>query len=616
MNVSKRTRRELLLLFAGSRVHEAVINDDVVAIASHVELNRAVLDLVHPSVRGHTPLSLAVALNREAAIKQLLAVGASVTSTLSFEFNGSWSQRATVLHIAAHCCTVPIVALLDRAGASLHALDWLRRTVCHYAAENADERVMMWFTAAGANCRAVNSMGESPAMVAASNVNHAVLAHLAERDAPLAILNNDRKTICHVAAANPNEKVMTILLAKRVPCDLADMRGVTPLMIAATNANAAIFRMLVDAGANIQRCDDMDNSIVHFGARNSDPFVLSMAIAAGCAIDRPNANQMTPCHIAASNPSEAVMAAILAAKVRLEVETETATPLLLAASNPNERVFALLLEAGANADVCNRDGGTVCTVAARNPNPKVLQLAAAAAPELVSNVDFFGYSPAHWVASSGNMAALQVLIDVGIESLLELHTLDDGESVVHLAAAAQKPGVLRYLISQGADLRLCDSSGRTLCHWASAENLPTLFGAGADLNRVDNDGNAPIHRAAKVVSIDLVTMFAAAADVDVPVRSFVGERRHDVEALLIAGGAKSPHLSAPPNMIEWAMVNVAASQLKLLRERGFVVCAAMQELALPALLLCEILLNAFAPRECIVSFHFVWRIATAVKHFR
>jgi hypothetical protein len=67
--------------------------------------------------------------------------------------------------------------------------------------------------------------------------------------------------------------------------------------------------------------------------------------------------------------------------------------------------------------------------------------------------------------------------------------------------------------------------------------------------------------------------------------------------------------------VAWALNFATHAQLKMMRLRGFQVCVGLQSLRLPALVLCEILANAFAPLESLIAFHRVWAIVTTIKHF-
>jgi hypothetical protein len=92
-----------------------------------------------------------------------------------------------------------------------------------------------------------------------------------------------------------------------------------------------------------------------------------------------------------------------------------------------------------------------------------------------------------------------------------LHYMYEGDTALHMAAAAYQPLVVGKLIATGADVRARNRRGAEPLHYAAdgGPGLPrwnpsaqskivaTLIGAGADPNAVDNSGVAPLHRAVR-----------------------------------------------------------------------------------------------------------------------
>jgi ankyrin repeat protein len=91
------------------------------------------------------------------------------------------------------------------------------------------------------------------------------------------------------------------------------------------------------------------------------------------------------------------------------------------------------------------------------------------------------------------------------------HYLYAGDSAVHIAAAAYRPGMIRLLVAMGADVGARNRRGAQPLHYpadgapgsrtwdprAQADTITCLIEAGADPNAADNSGVAPLHRAVR-----------------------------------------------------------------------------------------------------------------------
>jgi len=87
--------------------------------------------------------------------------------------------------------------------------------------------------------------------------------------------------------------------------------------------------------------------------------------------------------------------------------------------------------------------------------------------------------------------------------------LYEGDTVLHVAAAAWQPDLLRRLIAGGAKAASKNRLGASPLHYAASGNpesprwdpgaqseaIAVLLGAGADPNGTDNNGTTPLHRA-------------------------------------------------------------------------------------------------------------------------
>ena len=91
------------------------------------------------------------------------------------------------------------------------------------------------------------------------------------------------------------------------------------------------------------------------------------------------------------------------------------------------------------------------------------------------------------------------------------HYIYAGDTALHVAAAAHRPGIARELIGHKADVSARNRRGATPLHYAADGNpqspvwnpamqsatIGLLIASGGDPNAVDKDGVAPLHRAVR-----------------------------------------------------------------------------------------------------------------------
>jgi hypothetical protein len=94
------------------------------------------------------------------------------------------------------------------------------------------------------------------------------------------------------------------------------------------------------------------------------------------------------------------------------------------------------------------------------------------------------------------------------------HYLYEGDTPLHMAAAAFRRHVAELLVANGADCRAKNRRGAEPLHYAAdanrwdpaaqAETIEYLISAGADPNALDRSGVSPLHRAVRTRSLAAV----------------------------------------------------------------------------------------------------------------
>jgi ankyrin repeat protein len=78
-----------------------------------------------------------------------------------------------------------------------------------------------------------------------------------------------------------------------------------------------------------------------------------------------------------------------------------------------------------------------------------------------------------------------------------MHMVDEeGQTLLHVAAAREQAEIVSYLVGLGADVNVQSKDGQTALHYAAIrQNMPIaamLIERGADLSIVDKHGNTPL----------------------------------------------------------------------------------------------------------------------------
>jgi ankyrin repeat protein len=617
----------------------AVFDNDIEALREFINTGGDVR--AHDDI-CHSLLSFAIVLCRNDAVDLLIEAGADVDEELLLE-RDDWMSNDSCdpfrpVHLAALQPDEAIIKALIAANADLLSeFDDYESSVCHLAAENTNEQVMVAVLDADAVTDTIDATGWKPIHVAASNPNVGVMKALIEAAVSLDDMTEDEEpqAAIHFAARdNPNASVLELLLAAGADIELQDVfgntachfvgarekhlavllerncnlnarnrGGKTPCHEAADEGTAACLSTMLAAGGDVNCVCHVGRTMLHHAAENSDESVMKVVIEAMVAAPNNAVNCHTfesPLHVAASNPNVKVTAMLLrlddSADALESRDDEGATPLLVAAMSGSIAVVEALLAAGACTTVVDKRQNSLCHRGAMNFDRAMISLILAL-PEVDKDaVNDTGDTPCH-VALRSCIDSAYVLIDAGANVNAANHA---GLTIAHEAAEVGKQDLLRMLLRRGVDIRAKDQQQRSICHYANADCLALLFAIGADINAKDRDGQAPIDIAMKTVSSEQPFYVLCAAGVEIPTSfsSSAGRIRHTAV-----------------REDEDTMRRIVETQMRLIALRGFEVCVGLQSARLPALVTCEILAHAFAPRENHVPFHNLWKIVTICKHF-
>lgn len=329
--------------------------------------------------------------------------------------------------------------------------------------------------------------------------------------------------------------------------------GMTSLHWAAHNGNEVMTRLLLNFGANANYNGGAQRSPLHEAVKNRHLAVAMLLLEASEA----NINQKeglrwkTPLEIAVNNRDEAMVQFLL----NNRADPNIGNPLYNAVYRGDEVIVDLLLNHGAYVNKRNDDSNTPLHFAVSSEQVNVVRLLLKNGARVLKK-DRYGYtvksknseieqllndykeaelSPLHEAAKNGSVDELNCLLSepqVSIDSQNK-----SGKTALIFAAGRGHVEVVNMLISAGADVNIRDNKGNTALHravmkhhWDVAHILlmhpsidvdqqncrgltPLHFAAmyrgrgheimqllidhGADVAKVDRDGQLPLHCAVR-----------------------------------------------------------------------------------------------------------------------
>lgn len=341
----------------------------IAAMSGDVDQVRA-LDVADRSMNaldknGYTPLSNAVGLSHELALRTLIAAGADLEAVKS-------SYRGTPLLCATGFGNSDAVAILLEAGASIEAPNDKSETALACAARCGRDDIVWKLVQAGANLEAKTYYGDTCLSVFAAKSNNDLIRFLIDKGASVDTMNRTHQTPLMIATAYNKIDCVRMLIAAGANLNIVNVHGHTALGRAVVLGHLPIVRLLIRSGANVEaRARGKDTPLL-LAAKSDHSQALEIArvlIEAGASMSATAAPESlkTALHVAAKHNRPCLVDTLIHSGANLEARDENGfKPIELAGRSGNVRVVRVLITAGALVGPRNYSSDTI--VEQRKPN--------------------------------------------------------------------------------------------------------------------------------------------------------------------------------------------------------------------------------------------------------
>ncbi|XP_053677249.1 serine/threonine-protein phosphatase 6 regulatory ankyrin repeat subunit B isoform X5 [Anopheles nili] len=395
--------------------------------------------------------------------------------------------------------------------------------------------------------------GMTPLMYAVKDNRTPILDRMIELGSDVGARNNDNYNVIHIASMYSREDVVKLLLQKRgvdpystggsrqqtavhlvasrqtgtatailralltaAGKDIrtkTDGKGKIPLLLAVEAGNQSMCRELLSSQTadQLKATTTNGDTALHLAARRKDVEMARILIDYGANVDVQNGEGQTALHIAAAEGDEAMVKYFYTVRASAAItDFQDRTPMHLAAENGHASIIEILADKyRASIYERTKDGSTLMHIASLNGH-------AECATTLFRKGVYLhmpnkgGARSIHTAAKYGHVGIISTLLNKGEK--VDVPT-NDHYTALHIAVQSAKPAVVETLLGFGAEVHVRGGRLReTPLHIAARVRdgdrcALMLLKSGAGANKTTDDGQTPVHVAAKngnVQTLDLL----------------------------------------------------------------------------------------------------------------
>lgn len=428
------------------------------------------------------------------------------------DINGANKDRRTPLYYAIQEDELEAAKVLLEKGAKPDIADCNGMVALHVAALNGDMVAVRLLVGHGADVNIFTPGGASPLRVAVKDGNAEMARFFIDHGADLAAEDKVVPSLLYRASEAGLPDIAATLIDRGANVNAIYWNG-TPLWGPCWHNDKKMVKLLLDKGAN----PNLKDSQGHTAA--GEAMLVGGAELSGYIESRGGYNRIRPEPNAPSFFDETKvphddfrLGAITRGSKAFDVYAMGAVQSFIASGGKMEAVdrngntllhFAvsvdlkattdLLVKSGANINARNRFGETPLHYAARLDNAEMARILIGAGADVKAE-DENGYTSLHIAARDGHLATAQALVGAGAD--INARNLQ-WETPLYVACQhSLNNKALKYLVEQGADVKLAARDGQTPLHAAAiageADIAKLLVSRGADVNARSLGGRVPV----------------------------------------------------------------------------------------------------------------------------
>jgi len=524
---------------------------------------------------GISPAEIALWYGRDDFLRAILAPAT---------FGATDADGATILHLASYLgspgAASVILSEMEGAGAMARGLVAAGRRDTPLDAPDAQGRNPLDVALARPDSR--DHMEVAELLILAGSVSRGALySHFAPavRSANYDLRRADGIAPLHFAASAGHLGLIEFLICRGADVNIQSQSGAAPLHEAVRAGAVEAVGVLLAGGADVNAQDASGNTALHIAAppaRHAE--LISLLLDNGINQNARDAHGDTPLHVLVTlNRSPEVARALFRAGSQYATDVSLRnirgqTALHLAIADNRLQLVPLLLEAGSDVFAADNASVTPFGLALRQGGDVFDALVT---PDTTRQTDGSGNTMLHVVTRTApvNIQAMTTILGRGAAVNARNR---DGDTPLHLATRANRPGAGEILLAGGADVFLANAAGDSSLRLALTHRsapLQWMFTPGTVAAR-DGMGNSMLHYVA-LWGMDRHIPFVARQGVPLDAANATGETplfwaaHHDgastIGALLAQGAnlnaRDSVGNSALHSAVRWNSANAAIALL-------------------------------------------------------
>ncbi|TPP56788.1 Transient receptor potential cation channel subfamily A member 1 [Fasciola gigantica] len=365
-----------------------------------------------------------------------------------------------------------VIAYLIQRGANVDERDQNGLTPLHYAAIRDRVAAAKQLLRDGAKIECTDYEEMTPLLMAVKNQHLSMVELLLDSDADYMRMDKRHNNVLHYACQSGDGLLVEKLMKQTGVMDLLDQgnrKNETPLHLAVLSQDIQMCEYLLDKGANIHSKTIRGETVLHYASLESQLFITRLLVEQGALLDEVDDEYQTPLFKAVRGGQVNVVRLLLKRGAFVNhKDSAHQTPLILAAKLGKVDICDELLTNGADCFARDSCQNNALFYAIINKHFPVVQrlLTAENGPELLQTKDAADNSPLHIAVRTGSLKITNFLLDCNC-SVLSVNSSE--HTPLHVATMYGRYGIVLRILS--------------------------LFPHTA--TQVDEDGNLPVHLAAK-----------------------------------------------------------------------------------------------------------------------